>query len=341
MRWCRGPGRLTAATLLLTAAFGLAPLAFNVFSGGLVPSAPRVFSVGHTAGLDGGVQQRGVEDTPRCSPLSIVCLAESPPTAAEWTRPEAALEALRLTPQHVVLAGHSRLRQVFEQLQPLLGATLRTRADRRPPLADRDDPRAPPVPDNGTCLAAVPKLKMDDMWCSMAADWGRLLLDFRWRSHTEPLSDLLDRLAARPPDRLVLTHGLYQASGVEVLLQLRAGLPPLVSGLQRLQRRGTATVTMLEAGGSAHARRQIVWNDDSVIIVNALLSELLLEGGVPLWSAHLPLTLDWLLRDCRRPPTDTEPECHDDHHVHTSPATNRRLVHQLLSVLTETGHLPA
>ena len=316
---------------------GLAPLAVNVFSGGLAPIPFSAFRGDHTAGLDGEGQQSSVEDAPRCSPLSIVCLADSPPVAGEWTRPEVALEALRLTPQRVVLAGHSRLRQVFEHLQPLLGATLRTRADRRPPLADRDHPLAPPVPDTGTCLAAMPKRQMDAVWCSMAADWGRLLLDFRWRSQTAPLSDLLDRLAARPPDLLILTHGLYQAMAVDDVMQLRVALLPLVARLERLQRRGTATVGMLEAGGSAHAKVQVAWGDDVILVTNGMLMELLLEAGVPLWSAHLPLIQQWLMTTCRHPAA-SKPEC-PHNHVHTNTETNLRLVHQLLSVLTGPGHL--
>ena len=69
----------------------------------------------------------------------------------------------------------------------------------------------------------------------MAADWGLLLLDFHWRPQTEPLADLLDRLAAQPPDRLIImAHGFYQAMSAEDVLRLRSGLPRLVSRLEVL-----------------------------------------------------------------------------------------------------------
>ncbi|KAF0296915.1 hypothetical protein FJT64_005654 [Amphibalanus amphitrite] len=269
---------------------------------------------------------------PHCSELSIVCLADSQPAQATRSLEEV-LEALSSHRQHAVLAGHSRLRQVFEQLQPLLGAQLRSRSDRPPPLADVDDPRAPPLANNSVCLAAVPKLHLKTLWCSMAADRGQFLLDFRWRHLSEGVSELLERLAARPPDRLVLAHGLYQAKAAVDVAQLKSQLPEIVSKLQRLQRLGTDTLAMLEAGSSAHAELQLPWTDDSLLVVNGLLTEALVAAGVPLWSAHLPLVLRWLLTDCRRPPPAASAECHPNH-MHNNAATNLQLAFQLLSVIT-------
>ena len=295
------------------------------FSQGSVPAAGRdTVSESSVPGAGGAA--------PRCSDLSIVCLADSVPAGAARSLEEA-VQSLRSRQRHVVLAGHSRLRQVFEQLQPLLGAPLRTRADQLPPLADTDDPGAPALLDNSTCLAAVPKLHRQALWCSMAADCGRLLLDFRWRYRTERASELLDRLAARPPHRLVLGHGLYQAKTAADVLHMRLQLPPLVTRLHRLQRLGTHTVGMLEAGASAHAKEQLLWTDDSLLVMNGLLVEVLVAAGVPLWSSHLPLVLRWLLTDCQRPPP-VSAEC-TPNHMHTNPATNLQLAFQLLSVMTD------
>ena len=144
--------------------------------------------------------ERGRQESSRlsCNPLSIVCLADSSqpeaasPPVSEWTRLDPALKALRSTRQHIVLAGHSRLRHVFEQLQFLLAAPLRTRADLAPPLADQDDPLASSLSANSTCLGAMPTQKpTPHLWCSYAADWGSTLLDYRWRRLTKRLAALL------------------------------------------------------------------------------------------------------------------------------------------------------
>ena len=273
-------------------------------------------------------------DTPRCSGLSIVCLADSPPAEAARS-PEEAVQSLCSRRRHVVLAGHSRLRQVFEQLQPLLGAPLRTRADLPPPAADTEGPGGPALPDNSTCLAAV--LKPNNKYaCSRAADCGGLLLDFRWRSQTEPLSELLERLAARPPDWLVMAHGLYQATTSGSLLRLRSQLPALAARLRRLRQLGTRTAAMLEAGTSAHSAIDRMRSDDSVLVANGLLSELLVASGTPLWSAHLAPVEHWVLTDCRRPPSHDNAPCHPSH-MHASETVNLQLARQIISAVTAEG----
>ena len=300
----------------------------------------RLISEERDGGRRGGRLTPLSDDTPvtqtvrtdRCSVLSIVCLAGSAQPAGE---PD--LAALGSTHQHVVLAGHSRLRQVFEQLQPLLGAPLRTRADRPPPLADTDDPRVAPLPDNSTCLAPLrkPRGRPTIMWCSRAADRGRLLLDFRWRHQTAPLSELLERLAARPPDRLVIAHGQHQDGPMSSLMRLRDELQPLLPRLRRLRRLGTAAVWMLEAGKNPYTEMELPVQGHSMVVLNALTSEAALEAGVPLWSAHLPLVQDWLLRECRRPETaDAESrEVCEREQMHADPGTNRRMARQLAAAL--------
>ena len=337
--------------------------------------------------LDGGErwswaksERKRLKVSRRCSTLSIICLARSPP-AIEWNRPDietnfpssstrprpkfpaaagrthpqpeaevskwtsSALAALRSTPQHVVLAGHSRLRQVFEVLQPLLGASLRTRGDRPPPLADSDSVLAPPQPGNSTCLAAEPSRTTRAVWCSLAADWGQVLLDFRWRHLTEPLTALLERLTARPPRRIIVAYGLHQIGlgDSRYVVKIRDLLPQLMSHLQVLQDRGTSTTVMLEAALNIYVSKFLQYPPGrGVMTMNALISEAALAARVPLWSAHLPLVQDWLLRDCRRPETaeETSRETCKTQKVHTDPTTNLRMARQLLSSMTQPWQSP-
>ncbi|KAF0310295.1 hypothetical protein FJT64_018680 [Amphibalanus amphitrite] len=273
-----------------------------------------------------------------CSALSIVCAADGPaqiPGAGDSQ--EAVLEALRSSHQHVVLAGHSRMRQVFEELPAVLGAELRTRADRPPPLPDSDDPRAPALATNDTCLAALPKTgwQPSNFWCSLAADWERVLFDFRWRHLTRALAELLERLAARPPHRLVIAHGLYQDGSTNSTVQLRADLRPLMAQLRQLQRRGTSVAWMLEAAKNGYTRYLGPASGHGLVVTNALLAETVLEAGVPLWSSHLPVVQHWLLSRCRRPQPGADNSVCEQQQLHTDPATNALMVSQLLEALTE------
>ena len=282
---------------------------------------------------------RAVRRRPSCSVLSIVCAAEA---SEEGLSAVALPDQLRSSSRHVLLAGHSRLRQVFEQLQPLLGAPLRARADRPPPLPDRDDPRAPHLPANSTCLAALPKPKLGtrDVWCSMAADWGRTLVDFRWRHLTGSLAALLSRLAARPPDRLIIAHGLYQDGTARTLASRRTELRPAVARLRQLRQRGTDAAWMLEAAKNDYTELGVPVYSRGLTVINALLSELALQAGVPLWSAHLATVQHWILTQCRRlHGSGAGVDC-EQQQLHTDPATARLMAAQLLEALTEPAWSP-
>jgi len=279
---------------------------------------------GHVTGHGGGEVGEGVEDAAEndatlqsnCSPLSIACLAESAGPLPKWTRSQDSLHSRR---HHVLLAGHSRLRQVYEAMVSLLPAVRRTRADPLPPLADREpqlsllqsSPRRMPLLEtslpasNDTCLARY--LRKDgrhgrhEHWCSRAANWGALLLDFRWRAHSaEDLISLLVRLQAHPPQQLVVTFGLYQALNSQQLQQMRYQLPQLSERLRQLQQRGVGVVWMLEQAYNERtalgnmAMRQAMMN-----VWNTMTQEAMMAAGVPLWSAHLALMQDYLLRVCR------------------------------------------
>ena len=299
-------------------------------------------------------EKRGERSGSRCNPLSIVCVADSAPAtertrqspeeisppASKWTRLDPALKAFRSVRQHIVLAGHSRLRQVFEQLQPLLEAPLRTRADPAPPLPDHDHPLAPPMSANSTCLGVRPDRRPPNVWCSYAADWGRTLLDYRWRRLTKRLSALLGALATRPPKWLVVAYGLHQAP--LPLLGLRDRLPNLITRLKVLQHQGTRTVWMLEAAKNIYMRSSpdmIFPGDTKLMVMNAITSEMALLAGIPLWSSHLPLVQDWILRECLEHQATDEASrtaCEQEQ-THVTPKINLLLAHQLLRAMVGTA----
>ena len=299
-------------------------------------------------------EKRGESSGFSCSPLSIVCLADSAPAAertrpwpeaispptSKWTRLDPAMKEFRSIRQHIVLAGHSRLRQVFEQLQPLLEAPLRTRADLAPPLPDQDSPLAPPMSANSTCLGVRPERRPPNVWCSYAADWGRTLLDYRWRRLTKRLSALLGALATRPPKWLVVAYGLHQAH--LPLLGLRDRLPNLMKRLQVLQHQGTKTVWMLEAAKNIYMRSSpdvIFPGATKHMVMNAITSEMALLAGIPLWSSHLPLVQDWILRECREQQAtdDVSRTACEEEQAHVTPKTNLLLAHQILREMVETA----
>ena len=136
-----------------------------------------------------------------------------------------------------------------------------------------------------------------------------------------------------------IAYGLHQAK--LPLLDFRDRLPGLLMRLQVLQRQGASVAWMLEAAMNNYtleARVELPGHTDHMVM-NAITSEMLLRAGIPLWSSHLPLVQNWILRECHlHQATDEASRTSCGRETdHVDPATNMRMARQILQAIAKTA----
>ncbi|XP_043198777.1 uncharacterized protein LOC122368666 [Amphibalanus amphitrite] len=318
-----------------------------------------VFVVQRRGGEPGQVHQFRCSSLPH--PLSLQ------PVAERWYRPgrhtvAGARRCLRRQGvSRVLFIGHSRLRQVFERMSAHLRLPPVTRLDaRRAALSAatfRDLPLQPGwvhfATANSTCLEVWPKPNADGYdgppraWCSLAAAAPGLTLEFRWRfalkGFLSTLAELSSACAAAGDcvDVLLLTQGLhYLVSGsfsstsavyAETLRRAAALLKPMTA-------RGTRVVWMLEQPSNTRNKHDAEGMNDDMTVLAPLARESLLEldgRGVWVWSSHLKIVTDFLMRSCRAKMYETaadEKVC-DDEIYHVNNASLDRMSDEVMDFM--------
>lgn len=263
--------------------------------------------------------------------------------------------------QSIVLAGHSRLRQLYERLVDRLQLRRHTRSDPPPPhFPDHDhlgnkssshSRNSNSLKPNSTCLAAFRHPRPGhELWCSQAADNEKVLVQHRWHREIGPLWQFLEKLTnaasnAQPlPHVLVVTHGVYLLILLDGALEpwpeietLRSKLSQAARHLDTLRKYGVRVLWMLEHHVNSNKDFEYSTLDYRLAIVNTMIMEVMYRWRIPVWSSHHPVTVDWVNRVCREDnetlSADTLDFCLTDF-FHLDTATLNVLVDQFWKFVT-------
>lgn len=221
--------------------------------------------------------------------------------------------------KHVMMVGHSRLRQLYQMLVTSLDLRQLTRNEEDlilVPLLDRDrngDGPGPPADQvrNSTCLAAslLPHYEQPNWRCSRASVSPTLLLDFRWRSQIPEIAQLIRRLVQHPqssPHAIVVTGGIYllplwkesPVNSFLSILDLIETSRVLAELLHHLVRRHVRVLWQLEQSANSMSNFDNPTNQFYINVINTVLHEAMALHHVPVWSSHLPPVAHWVHHVC-------------------------------------------